>query len=61
MRFEILERRPGYTVEVTPFVIGCLGGGIKKLEEQMAKLIPEELRRLRKTREMQKIVLIDGK
>ena len=61
MRFEILKRRPGYTVEVTPFVIGCLGGGIKKLEEQMAKLIPEELRRLRKTREMQKIVLIDGK
>ena len=27
--------------------LGCLGEGIKKLEEQMAKLMPEELRRLR--------------
>ena len=60
LAFEIRGRRPGYTVEVTPFVIGCLGGGIKKLEEQMAKLIPEELRRLRKTREMQKIVLMQS-
>ena len=58
--FEIRERRPGYTVEVIPFVIGCLGGGMKKLEEQMAKLIPEELRRLRITREMQKIVLMES-
>ena len=31
---------------------------MKKLEEQMAKLIPEELRRLRITREIQKIVLM---
>ena len=47
--FEIRERRPGYTVEVIPFVIECLGEGMKKLEEQMAKLIPEELWRLRIT------------
>ena len=33
---------------------------MKKLEEQMAKLIPEELRRLRITREMQKIVLMES-
>ena len=33
---------------------------MNKLEEQMAKLIPEELRRLRITREMQKIVLMES-
>ena len=49
LAFEIRERRPGYTVEVIPFVIECLGEGMKKLEEQMAKLIPEELWRLRIT------------
>ena len=60
LAFEIRERRPGYTVEVIPFVIGCLGGGMKKLEEQMAKLIPEKLQRLRITREMQKLVLMES-
>ena len=60
LAFEIRERRPGYTVEVIPFVIGCLGEGMKKLEEQMAKLIPEELQRLRITREMHKIVLMES-
>ena len=34
LAFETRERREGYTVEVTPFVIGCLGGGIKKLENR---------------------------
>ena len=60
LAFEIRERGPGYTVEVIPSVIGCLGGGMKKLEEQMANLIPEELRRLRITREMHKIVLMES-
>ena len=39
---------------------GCLGGRMKKLEEQMAKLIPEELWRLRITRETLKIVLMES-
>ena len=60
LEFEIRERRPDYIVEVIPFVIGCLGGGMKKLEEQMAKLNPEQLRRLRITREIQKIVLMES-
>ena len=42
------------------FVIGCLGRGMKKLEEQTAKLIPKELRRLRITREMQIIVRMES-
>ena len=60
LAFEIRERRPGYTVEVIPFVIECLGEGMKKLEEQMAKLIQKELRRPRITSEIQKIVMMDS-
>ena len=55
LAFEIREKRPGYLVEIIPFVIGCLGGRMKKLEDAMAKLIPEEKRRLKITREMQKV------
>ena len=39
LAFEIRERRPGYTVEVIPFAIGCLGGGMKKLEETIVRKI----------------------
>ncbi len=60
LAFEIREKRPGYRVEIMPFVIGCLGGGMKKLEDEVAKLIPEEKRRLKITREMQKIVLMES-
>ena len=37
LAFEIRERRPGYTV--IPFAIGCLGGGMKKLEETIVRKI----------------------
>ena len=56
--FEIREKRTGYLVEIIPFVIGCLGGGMKKLEDEMAKLIPEEKQKI--TREMQKVVLMES-
>ena len=39
LAFEIRERRPGYTVEVILFAIGCLGGGMKKLEETIVRKI----------------------
>ena len=52
LAFEIREKRPSYLVEIISFVIGCLGGGMKKLEDEMAKLIPEEKRRLKITGEM---------
>ena len=56
----IREKRPGYIVEIIPFVIGCLGGGMKKLEDEMAKLVPEGKPRLKITREMQKVVLMES-
>jgi hypothetical protein len=34
LAYGIRERRPGYKVTVLPIVIGCLGGGERKLESQ---------------------------
>ena len=34
--FEVRERREGYTVEVIPTIIGCLGGGMKELRTNLA-------------------------
>ena len=34
LAFEFREKRPGYLVEIIPFVIGCLGGGMKKLDAE---------------------------
>ena len=34
LRFELRERREGYTVEVIPTIIGCLGGGMKELRSR---------------------------
>ena len=50
LAFEIREKRTGYLVEIIPFVIGCLGGGMKKLEDEMAKLIPEEKQKITRVR-----------
>ena len=40
--FEMLEKRPEYRVEIEPFVIGCLGGGMKQVECQVKKIIKDE-------------------
>ena len=31
--YEIRERRDGYKVKIIPVVIGCLGGGMKRLKD----------------------------
>ena len=58
--FELRKRREGYTVEVVPTIIGCLGGGMKELKESIRQIFeyenndeePEWI-----SREMQKTVL----
>ena len=40
--FELRERREGYTITVIPTVIGCLGGGMKELKEELRKIIDYE-------------------
>ena len=39
LAFEIRERRKGYRVEVVPVVIGCMGGRVKAMEEQVRKIL----------------------
>ena len=41
---ELLERRLGFMVKVVPIVIGCLGRGIKQLEEDIRDLFDEKER-----------------
>ena len=39
LAFEDRERRPGYRVEVIPIVIGCMGGGVRVMREQVRKIL----------------------
>ena len=40
--YEIRERRDGYNVKVIPVVIGCLGGGMKRLKDDVKELFKNE-------------------
>ena len=54
--FELRERRKGYKVKVIPTVIGCCGGGIKELKNDLKEIFDEkEIEHL--VYEMQKMVL----
>ena len=55
--FELRERRQGYTVKFVPVIIGCLGGGIKQLENDVRRIFGYEKQITLTVREMQKIVL----
>ena len=37
--FESREQREGYTVKMIPTIIGCLGGGIKELKENIRQIL----------------------
>ena len=58
LAFEIRESRVGFIVKIVPLVIGCLGRGMVKLEEQIKKLIKGKSRQQWVVREMRKTVLI---
>ena len=60
LSFEIRKRRVGFMVEIVPLVVGCLGGGVRKLKEQIKKLIKEKSRQQWVVREMQKTVLMES-
>ena len=40
--FELRERREGFTVNVIPTIIGCLGGGIKELKESLKRIFEND-------------------
>ena len=58
--FEERERRPGYVIVVVPLIIGALGGGMRQITKDMAKVFEngELLKRI--VGEMQKTVLMDS-
>lgn len=54
------ERRPGYTIEVVPIVIGALGGGMKQATIDIAKILTNTALREKTVCEMQKTILMDS-
>ena len=40
--YEIRERRDGYKVKIIPVVIGCVGGGMKKMKDDVKELFKNE-------------------
>ena len=37
--FEFRERGPGLRIEIVPIVIGCNGGGMKKVKGQISRVL----------------------
>ena len=40
--YELRERWDGYKVKIIPVVIGCLGGGMKRLKDDIRELFNDE-------------------
>ena len=55
--FELRERREDFTVKVVPSVIGCLGGGLKRLKEDIKELFTDDKKLEYTCREMQNSVV----
>ena len=60
LAFEMRERRPGYTIEVVPIVIGALGGGMKQATIDIEKILTNTALREKTVCEMQKTILMDS-
>jgi hypothetical protein len=60
LAFELRERRPGHRVEVIPVVVGCMGAGSEKLENQVKKLLRDPGQVRWTVKEMLKTVLWEG-
>ena len=57
LSFELRERREDFIVKVVPSVIGCLGGGLKRLKEDIKELFTDDKELECTCREMQKSVV----
>ena len=54
------EKRPGFHVEIIPMIIGCPGGGINKLQQQIDKLIRHDKEAEWVVRNMQMTALMES-
>ena len=63
--FVLWERRKGYTVKVISTIIGCLGGGMKELKENIKQIFEYDNNKNKDielmSQEMQKAVLWESK
>ena len=55
--FELRERREDFIVTVVPSVIGCLGGGLNRLKEDIKEMLTDDKELEYTCREMQKFVV----
>ena len=60
LAFTTREKRPGYDVKILPMIIGCLGGGMQRLVEQVAKIIKDKNDVEGVCQNMQKTVLVES-
>ena len=60
LTFTTREKRPGYDVKILPMIIGCLGGGMQRLAEQVAMIIKDKNDVEGVCQNMQKIVLVES-
>ena len=60
LTFTTREKRPGYDVKILPMIIGCLGDGMQRLAEQVAKIIKDKNDVEGVCQNMQKTVLVES-
>ena len=60
LTFTTREKRPGYDVKILPMIIGCLGGGMQRLAEQVAMIIKDKNDVEGVCQNMQKTVLVES-
>ena len=58
--FEIRERRPWYNVIIISIAIGCLGGGMRQVTNQIGQLISNEKNTRAISNEMVKTALFES-
>ena len=58
--FEMRERRPGYSVTIVPEIIGALSGGMKKITNELTKILTKYEIVVKTAAEMQKTILVDS-
>ena len=60
LAFEMRERRPGYEIKILPVIMGALGGGVKKVLNDLSNLVKKRELVIRTAAEMQKTILLDS-
>ena len=49
MAYKIREKKPGYLVEIILVVIGCMGGTVNRLREQIVRMLETDEKKMART------------